>query len=468
MKFRKVTACITVLSMAANVAGFTTTSITANAEEPALSSYAAGDQAMVADDYGANLRSYSSSSSERIGVVNTGELVTLLGSYDNGYAYVQLDNGVRGWLWMDALDQFQGLDNGGSYYGSGSVAKTIWDNLLNRGLTEQGVAAIMGNMNWESELRPNNVEDSSGYADDEYTAMVDNGTYGDENFIYDGFGYGLYQLTWWTRKENYLNFVKERGVSIANLETQLDFLWYELQEYPELIELLRTSTNAYECTSRFMSEFENPGFVNLENRYVSALAYYDEFARGVKVEVPSDTNTSKPESSMGFKVGDEILSTAAFQYYSAYSTDKLFCNTPCRAVITDIYPDGTHKIHAVSLESDKYLYGWIDEADVVLYQEAETPSSTEPPTEAPTEIPTDAPTEYPGTSSEGDTPAQPEIKAGSEVLCCGNVYENSADTEPAFTASSFEAVVTEIANGKAHVCNNVVYCWIELDDIRLK
>ena len=60
----------------------------------------------------------------------------------------------------------------------------------------------MGNLYAESGLSPINLENyyenKLDMNDAEYTAAVDNSSYG--NFVHDGTGYGLAQWTYWSRK----------------------------------------------------------------------------------------------------------------------------------------------------------------------------------------------------------------------------------------------------------------------------
>ena len=85
---------------------------------------------------------------------------------------------------------------------------------------------MMGNLFAESALSPinlqNTYEKKLGYSDSAYTTAVDNGTY--TNFIKDSAGYGLAQWTFWSRKQNLLNYAKSKGVSIGDLNMQLEFL----------------------------------------------------------------------------------------------------------------------------------------------------------------------------------------------------------------------------------------------------
>lgn len=84
----------------------------------------------------------------------------------------------------------------------------------------------MGNLYAESGLMPNNLQNAYnnklGKTDAEYTAAVDNGSYG--NFVKDSAGYGLAQWTYWSRKQALLNHAKQAGVSIADLNMQLGFM----------------------------------------------------------------------------------------------------------------------------------------------------------------------------------------------------------------------------------------------------
>ena len=63
-------------------------------------------------------------------------------------------------------------------------------------------------------------------SDTQYTAAVDNGTY--TNFVYDSFGYGICQWTWWSRKKALLDFCKQKNKSVGDLTTQLEFFVKEL------------------------------------------------------------------------------------------------------------------------------------------------------------------------------------------------------------------------------------------------
>ena len=142
-------------------------------------------------------------------------------------------------------------------------AKVIWDYLKSKGLNDFAVAGIMGNLFAESGLNPHNLqnsyENSLGMNDDAYVAAVDNGTY--TNFVHDSAGFGLAQWTYWSRKQNLLNFAKAAGVSIGDLQMQLDFFWKEIQGYTGVMSVLRSATSVLEASNAVLLNFERPASV---------------------------------------------------------------------------------------------------------------------------------------------------------------------------------------------------------------
>jgi hypothetical protein len=99
------------------------------------------------------------------------------------------------------------------------MEKQIWNFLKAEGFSDFGVAGLMGNLYAESSLKPTNMENAYekklGFTDDSYTKAVDSGTY--TNFVKDAVGYGLAQWTYWSRKQNLLNYAKSKNKSIGDL-----------------------------------------------------------------------------------------------------------------------------------------------------------------------------------------------------------------------------------------------------------
>lgn len=140
-------------------------------------------------------------------------------------------------------------------------AAKIWKHLIGKGLSECGVAGLMGNLHAESALAPNNLQNTYskklGMTDAEYTAAVDSGAY--TNFVRDSAGYGLAQWTYWSRKEGLLTFAKAADKSIGDLGMQLDFLWKELSEgYTSVLRALRNAKTVREASDVVLTKYERP------------------------------------------------------------------------------------------------------------------------------------------------------------------------------------------------------------------
>lgn len=160
----------------------------------------------------------------------------------------------------------------------------IWNYLVGKGLSKAGAAGLMGNLYAESCLNPinlqNTYEKKLGYTDAAYTAAVDSGSY--KNFVRDSAGYGLAQWTYWSRKQNLLNFAKKAGKSIGDLEMQLDFLWNELQGYAAVLSVLKTASTVKSASDSVLVNFERPAdqSATAKNRRAGfGQVYYDRYAK---------------------------------------------------------------------------------------------------------------------------------------------------------------------------------------------
>ena len=162
-------------------------------------------------------------------------------------------------------------------------SKTIWDFLKEKGLNDYAVAGLMGNLRAESALNPKNLQnsyqDKLGFTDESYTAAVDRGSY--SNFVHDSAGYGLAQWTFWSRKQNLLNYAKSTGRSIGDLIMQLEFLWNELQGYKSVISILRSACSVREASDAVLTGYEKPADQSetvKRHRAEMGQAFYDDFA----------------------------------------------------------------------------------------------------------------------------------------------------------------------------------------------
>ena len=161
----------------------------------------------------------------------------------------------------------------------------IWEYLRKYGLSEAGTAGLMGNLFAESGLIPTNLQNSFekklGYSDSEYTNAVDNGSY--NNFIKDKAGYGLAQWTFWSRKQDLLNYAKLKNKSIGDLQMQLDFLMSEFnQGHKNLLNFLKTTNSVSEASNQVLLQFERPADQSVavqQKRASYGQLYYNKYSK---------------------------------------------------------------------------------------------------------------------------------------------------------------------------------------------
>ena len=196
-----------------------------------------------------------------------------------------------------------------------SNSRAIWNYLINAGLTPAGAAGLMGNLDAESSMNPQNLEgrfekqlyytDANGkmtfYTDATYTAAVNNGTYrygeydnARDSFSHDyvgstsgdlGAGYGLAQWTWWSHKRDLYDYATARGKSVGDLQTQLGFLVYQLstqENFPTKVwKVLTTTDDVMEASNVVLLYFERPADQSEAVQYKRAgkgLTYYNKYA----------------------------------------------------------------------------------------------------------------------------------------------------------------------------------------------
>ena len=168
---------------------------------------------------------------------------------------------------------------------------TIWKYLCSHLGNACGAAGLMGNLYAESALRSDNLQNTYekklGYTDAEYVKVVDSGSY--TNFAKDCAGFGLAQWSYWSRKQNLLNFAKGKGKSIGDLSMQLDFLLQELKtSYSAVYNTLVSAQSVKEASDAVLLQFERPADQSAaaQNRRAAyGQAYYDAYADSLHADL---------------------------------------------------------------------------------------------------------------------------------------------------------------------------------------
>lgn len=198
--------------------------------------------------------------------------------------------------------------------------KTIWDTLMGFIGNAYGAAGLMGNLYAESALNPKNLQNNGnkalGMTDDEFTAAMDAGAY--DNFVHDGYGYGLAQWTYHSRKAALLAYVRERGVSVGDLTAQLGFLCRELEQYPSVLTALKTAASVRGASDVVLKQYERPadqGAAVQEKRESYGQKYFDKYA-GAQTEPSADgsfqVRVSIPDLNIRKGPGLEYARTGQF------------------------------------------------------------------------------------------------------------------------------------------------------------
>ena len=196
----------------------------------------------------------------------------------------------------------------GGYVEGNADTEKIWNYLRSKGVTKAGAAGLMGNLQAESSLKAFNVEDKS------YNKALykKNPRLEDEayfNDIYSGKtsfvpslkgnspGWGLAQWTYGSRKQGLWDLAKSRGKKVDDLNTQLDYLWNELNSMKKedasgkrksLASILAKTNNLTEASNLILWDFEGPRTGNGKDypteaqheakRYGYSKSWYDKYA----------------------------------------------------------------------------------------------------------------------------------------------------------------------------------------------
>lgn len=176
--------------------------------------------------------------------------------------------------------------------------KRAYKKFIQAGMTPAGACGLIGNLQAESDgFYTNRVEylclkrlkeNGKVYTDTTYTAAIDSGKISCEEFLHPlsgkQYGYGLAQWTIPSRKSGLWNFAKQRDVSIADEDMQLDFLLKELREsYSQVLAILKTATTIRQASDVVLKKFEipaNTGESVCASRAARGQKFYDSYVQG--------------------------------------------------------------------------------------------------------------------------------------------------------------------------------------------
>lgn len=194
-----------------------------------------------------------------------------------------------------------------------TYAEYIYQQLRKAGVTKEGACAVLANLQAESALRANNLQDvfnsRLGLSDEEFVRRVDGGD--TAIFFTKDLGFGIAQWTYQPRREKFLKFMQKKGCSIGNEKAQVEFLIKEFKEdFAGLWNMLCTSTDLIACTDKLLVQWENPAVKDYANRRNNANSWY------AKVN-SLEENVGKTSSSYNSTTGGGTKVSKVEQYTSA-------------------------------------------------------------------------------------------------------------------------------------------------------
>ena len=169
--------------------------------------------------------------------------------------------------------------------------RNIWEFLKSKGFSDVAAAAIMGNMEAESNCVAGRLQGdfTTGFQRSaEYTRLVDGGEISRHDFIHNGpggGGYGLMQWTYPTRKAGLYDLAQSENLSIGDEFIQVEWLTREMwqPEFKPVLEVLQNSVSIRDCSDVLVKKYLMPADQSeAVCLYRAKLGrdYYQEFAGG--------------------------------------------------------------------------------------------------------------------------------------------------------------------------------------------
>lgn len=186
--------------------------------------------------------------------------------------------------------------------------KAIWDFLIKKTDNPYGTAAIMGNLMAESSLNPAKTTGAKANA----PTYVQDADSGKIDFVHDGVAFGLVQWCYWSRKQALWDYAKQKDASVGNLQTQLEFMWQELQSYKTVLNAVKTAKDIRSASDVVMLKYEKPAGKTesaKQKRANYGQKYFDQFAKDVKETFPIGKMMIVAKVNVNVRSGDATTFT---------------------------------------------------------------------------------------------------------------------------------------------------------------
>lgn len=262
-------------------------------------------------------------------------------------------------------------------------SEKIWNFFKATGMTDFGIAGLIGNLDAESGLESTNLENAYEkklwHTDASYVAAVDNGLY--QNFVNDCAGFGIAQWTWHTRKASLLSYARSKNRSIGDLEMQCEFLLSELRGgFSSVLNVLMNAKSVREASDAVLLRFECPADsssavqikrANIGQRYynmyssentdkkeVATMGYY-KIKKGSKVKLSNNFYSNEFDCHGSGCCSETIINEQLVKYLQAI---REHFNTSI--TITSGYRCSLHNSSVGGANRSRHTMG--DAADIVV------------------------------------------------------------------------------------------------------
>lgn len=236
--------------------------------------------------------------------VSKGDEIGKVGTTNSGVAQLHFEFRNESDKSIDPTNLFiKCITNNGVLVGNTDEEK-IWNYFLLLGYPKAGIAGIMGNMQSESHFNSMCVQgdylqsDPVAY-DTNYTNSVNNKTISENDFVRKGpggGGYGLAQWTWYTRKQGLYDRTVKNNISIGDLNAQLTYYDYELQnlsDFSSVYQVVTTTNDVRTACNKVFHDYESPldqSTTAEEGRYTNCKTIYDKYKDNAVPNVSSSNN----------------------------------------------------------------------------------------------------------------------------------------------------------------------------------
>lgn len=213
----------------------------------------------------------------------------------------------------------------------------IWNFFKAKGLSDYGIAGLMGNLYAESGLRSNTLERlcikryaelGIQFTDELYTISIHNGAISKAEFLSPmgkHYGYGLAQWTTESRKSGLYNYCFNQNVPIDSLQAQCEYLFSELSTtFKNTLTVLKTAQDINSASDRVLLRFEAPkdAELQIETRRKYSKEIYDLMTEGNMVYFGSariDENGHASGGAAGDQTGKEVSTQKYYMHEKGWN-----------------------------------------------------------------------------------------------------------------------------------------------------